>query len=148
MGVEDFPGDFKETPKLIENVQLTLRTKFSERLSTGYYLPAGVQLIVEVIDGDWKKWTVLIGAHTDDLSGCDEFRRWPRVTVKEELINRKMSISSPYGGLVYFESPGAGTIRASLTNVVESPFFDLTQPETIRDWKRRRHAPGLWYFLN
>lgn len=143
-GIDNFPGDFDQTPELLENVELNLSTKFSERISTGYFLPAGVQLVVELIGGDWKNWGLRIGAHTDDLSGCNELRRWPCVTSREELKRAKMNVSSPFGGLIYFESPQAGSIRVTLTNVVEAPFIDLTQPETIRDWSRRRNAPGLW----
>jgi len=31
-----------------------------------------------------------------------------------------------------------------MSNIVESPLIDLTLPETIDDWERRKHAPGLW----
>jgi len=57
-----------------------------------------------------------------------------------------MSISSPFGGLIYFESPGPGSISLTLNNIVESPFIDLTKPATIEDWPRRRQSPGLWVF--
>jgi hypothetical protein len=58
-----------------------------------------------------------------------------------------MSLSTPFGGLIYFESPGPGSIYASLNNVVESPFIDLTKAATIEDWPRRRQSSGLWVFI-
>lgn len=146
LGISEFPGDFKQMPEL-KKVQLTLRTNFSELISTGYYLPADTQLKIEVTYGDWKKWTVQIGSHSDDISNCNEYRRWPNIIIKKSLVDKKMNLSSPYGGLVYFETTHPETIKITLANVVESPFIDLTQPETIEDWKRRRHAVGLWYFL-
>jgi hypothetical protein len=59
-----------------------------------------------------------------------------------------MSISSPFGGLIYFDSPGPGSIYVCLNNIVESPFIDLTKPATIEDWPRRRQSSGLWVFTN
>lgn len=115
-------------------------------MSTGYYLPAGVQLLVRVTEGDTKGWSIRIGAHTDDISGCNELRRWPCVTTLESLSGkREFSLSCPFGGLVYFDSTGAGSIKITMTNVVEAPYVDLTKPETIADWRRRRNAPGLWF---
>ena len=77
------------------------------------------------------------------MSNCKKLTRWPCITTVRSL-STELSFSTPFGGLVYFESPGPGTLTVSLSNVVESPLIDLTQPETIQDWPRRRHAPGLW----
>ena len=55
-----------------------------------------------------------------------------------------MSFSSPFGGLVYFESSAPSSLNVLISNVVESPFIDFTKPETINDWNRRRLAPGPW----
>jgi hypothetical protein len=130
-------------PSLLEDVEVNFQTKFAERLSTGYYLPAGVNLLIRVTSGNIKGWQVRIGGHTDDLSWCEYLRRFPCVSTCKSL-ETEMSISSPYGGLVYFESPAAGNLSAYLTNVLEAPYIDLQMPETINDWKRRRQAPGLW----
>ena len=80
----------------------------------------------------------------DDLGQCCSLPRWPIVCTEKKLDSRQMSISSPFGGLIYFDSPNAGSIVVNLSNVVESPFIDLTKNETIDDWSRRRNAPGLW----
>lgn len=131
-------------PELKENVEIVLSSKFSERISTGYFLPAGVELLVRVVQGDFKGWAVRIGAHSDDLTNCSELRRWPSVTVRKILDKDKMSLNSPFGGLVFFENPNAGELQVVLTNVVEAPFIDVTKPETVLHWRRRRNSPGLW----
>ncbi len=56
-----------------------------------------------------------------------------------------MELFSPFGGLIYVISPqNGGELKLTMSNIVESPLIDLTLPETIDDWERRKHAPGLW----
>ena len=143
-GCKEFPGDFDHPPELLTNVEIILSSQFQEQLSTGYYLPAGIHCLIQAY-GDLNKWSIRIGAHTDDLNNCDSYSRWPCVTMTRPL-KADMCICSPYGGLIYFESPGdqAEAINVTLTNVVEAPFIDLTLPETIGDWSRRKQSPGLW----
>jgi hypothetical protein len=148
-GVEDFPGDFDESPELLENVRLNLRCEFNnEMVSTGYYVPAGVSLLINVCEcesDDLSLWSCQIGAHTDDLSNCQEYKRWPSVVVKRRLKTEQMSLCSPFGGLVYFTCERKSHIRVMLNNVVESPMFDITKRETVDDWNENRlKAPGLW----
>ena len=143
-GVKDFPGDFDETPTLLENIEISLVTKFEERLSTGYYLAAGAYILIKVNSDQFENWYVRIGAHTDDLTYCDTYCRWPRVSLTKKLL-KDMCFSSPFGGLVYFESPNSGgNLSVTISNVVESPYFDLTKPETIEKWNQRRTSQGLW----
>jgi hypothetical protein len=66
-GVEEFPGDFKTEPELLENIRLEISSQFQERISTGFYLPAGTILIINICSGDYEGWCVRIGAHSDDL---------------------------------------------------------------------------------
>ena len=77
------------------------------------------------------------------MSNCEKLARWPCVTTDKSLT-KEMNFSSPFGGLIYLESPGSGSLAITLSNVVQAPFLDLSQPETIRDWAKRRQAPGLW----
>ena len=143
-GIKQFPGDFKQKPVLEERRRVTISTAFSERVSTGLYLPAGVQLQLTVNEGDVSGWMLRIGAHTDKLSDCDKLTRWPSVTVERQL-SKNMSMSSPFGGLVFLESPASGgSLKLTLSNVCEAPFVDVQQSETVNDWMRRREAPGLW----
>ena len=143
-GIEEFPGDFKQDPALLENIELKISCQFQERVSTGYYLPAGTTLTVNVSSGSFEGWSVRIGAHSDDLSNCNPMPRWPVVTTVKKFDSEQMNVSSAFGGLIYLESPKAGTITVNLSNVVESPFVDLTKPETVGNWPRRRNAIGLW----
>lgn len=141
-GVHDFPGDFEVMPELLENIDLQIETRFGEWVSTGYYLPAGINLKAK-IEGNLNGWSIRIGAHSDNIENCDFLTRWPCITVTKDLAN-EMTLCSPFGGLVYFESTRSGSIKVSLTNVVTAPYFDLTKPETIKNWNERKNAPGLW----
>ena len=102
--IDDFPGDFAEsTPTLLTNVSLNIEAEFEERISTGYYLPAGVLANVKVNNSDdLKMWKIRIGAHSDNIANCNEYMRWPVITIVHDLKDG-MEISSPFGGLVYFE---------------------------------------------
>ncbi len=146
-GIEEFPGDFEEEPDeniLAYDVDFEFNTKFAERLSTGFYLPAGFPITVRVLSGNPNGWSIRVGAHCDDLSECKELKRWHVLTVVKNLSTKKITFNCPFGGLVYFESSGPGSIEVSISNVVESPFIDLTDEKTIDDWSRRVEASGLW----
>ncbi len=145
-GIDNFPGDFDKLPELMVGVRISLSTQFAmDRLSTGYYLPAGCQLSVRLMTGGTDMWAIRIGAHTDQLEGSEALCRWPNVSVLKVLNDDEIFVSSAYGGLVYFESLKADvSIEAIIGNVVESPYFDLTLPATVDDWPRRMNAPGLW----
>ena len=42
-------------------------------------------------------------------------------------------------------SPAGGRISVVISNVVASPYFDLTKPETVFKWNLSgSQAPGLW----
>ena len=149
-GIEEFPGDFDEEPDeniLAYDVDFEFKTKFAERLSTGFYLPAGFPITVKVLSGNPNGWSVRIGAHCDDLAECKELKRWHVLTVVKSLSTKKITFNCPFGGLVYLESSGPGSINVSISNVVESPFIDLTDEETIDDWSRRVEASGLWLVI-
>ena len=85
-----------------------------------------------------------MGCHTDDLSSMDRLKRWPLVYSKSKLKKENI-ITSAFGGLIYLDSPnGNSTIKLQFENVVEAPFLDLNQPDTIENWWNRSRAPGLW----
>ena len=151
-GIEDFPGDFSTQPDLLDNVEIEFECLFDayETFSTGYYLPAGVSLLINgcaIVNSKWPDWSVQIGAHTDDLSNCSEYHRWPSVTVNRKLAGQQMCVCSPFGGLVYFCCKLKGAqLRVMLNNVVEAPYIDLKKTVTVNDWDRRHvEGFGLWY---
>ena len=100
--IEEFPFDFSELPNLLSNVSIRLKSKFSERLSTGYYLPAGVQISIRVTEGNFTGWKCRIGAHSDVLKPESNYKRWPICTTVQNL-KKELSFTSPFGGLVYFD---------------------------------------------
>lgn len=142
-GIEEFPGDYTDDspPYLLKSIPVSFDAKFAEWHSTGYYLPAGVECTIKVnqcIDSD--AWSVRIGAHTDDLSNCESICRWPCISLVTPLgglsnVQSEIQVSSPYGGLIYFESHrGNVKIQAVLNNVVNTPYFDLTVPNSMKEW--------------
>lgn len=143
-GICEFPGDFTDDVALLlqENVQIELEAKFEDEWhSTGFYLPAGVGGTVKVLEcDDLEAWTVRIGAHADDLSACESITRWPCISSVVRMCGRETEcpeivISSPFGGLVYFESSRVDAkIKAVLGNVVESPYFDLKDSKSLKKW--------------
>jgi hypothetical protein len=108
--IEEFPFDYAELPTLLSDVEVALKPKYSERVSTGYHLPAGVEMIVKVTRGDTKGWKCRIGAHSDVIKPKDEYRRWPVCFVVKEL-KKEMVVRSPFGGLVYFDRFGTGLVK-------------------------------------
>ena len=145
-GIDNFPGDFSCCPPLMQ-IEMEIESHLRDYHATGYYLPAGISLSVVVgtpLDATGV-WGVSVGCHRDTLGHVESQRRWPNVVVTRALIHQRTTLTSPYGGPVYMESPdGGGTIRFELVNVVEAPYFDLTNPTSVVDWCRRRSAPGLW----
>ena len=104
LNIEEFPFDFKEHPTLKSDVTLKLTSKFNERLSTGYYAPAGVQMTLDVVKGNPNGWLCRIGAHTDILHDQSEYTRWPMCFVEKNMSNKNsLKIKSPFGGLVYID---------------------------------------------
>ena len=73
--IQEFPGDFSDSPDCLGDIEINFSTNYSECLSTGYYLPAGVKMSIYVSNGDCKGWRVRIGAHTDVLNNSDHFCR-------------------------------------------------------------------------
>jgi hypothetical protein len=100
--IQEFPFDFSEEPELLSDVTIRLTSKFSERLSTGFYLPAGVEISIRVVDGNPKDWKCRIGAHSDVLKPDSEYRRWPNCSVVKTL-KKELNFKSSFGGLVYFD---------------------------------------------
>ena len=50
--------------KLLDDVEINITCHYKERLSTGYYLPAGTILGLHVLSDSFNGWSIRIGAHT------------------------------------------------------------------------------------
>ncbi|XP_075796880.1 TRPM8 channel-associated factor 2-like [Pelodiscus sinensis] len=117
-------------------------------MSTGLYLPPGSTATLifpsTMIRCGLK---VHIGCHSDDLSRANEFRRAPVVISKHCIEDRKMSVSSIWGGLIYIEVPYGsqlGNMPITIKGAMQAPFFRLG--ETSKDeWLTSiRHYPAPW----
>ncbi|XP_074645701.1 TRPM8 channel-associated factor homolog [Tubulanus polymorphus] len=141
-GINHFPGIFSTAPKL-ENVKLRIHSTCKKYHATGCYLPAGT-----VMGIDWNsrnQWNVFVGLHTDKLKmNKRTWSRWPRIIVKKAMKSSPMKICSPFGGLVYLESPpnASEVIDVTLNDVVPAPVFTY---ETAKEWTSSHiQKPGLW----
>ncbi|NNG10007.1 MAG: hypothetical protein HKM92_07525, partial [Arenibacter sp.] len=93
--------------------------------------------------------TILVGAHTWDLSKKTTIKRMDRVTTKYEINSTTTTIANPLGGGVYINVPyqkDLGILNITLENVVRSPYYARTAANqtNISDWlnvERLRDAP-------
>lgn len=146
-GIEFFPGDFNAKPP-VKRAEVEFSSKDTDYYFTGWYAPAGQTIKVVINSGNrGNNWRVMIGCHTDRLSD-KTLKRWPQIVTEVKLSgDRFLSISSPFGGSVYFTSPPCecGNIRATLENVVATPQFRISDGEQGKlAWKTSRLAPGIW----
>ena len=93
--------------------------------------------------------TILVGAHTWDLTKKTTIKRMDRVTTKYEINNTTTTIANPLGGGVYINIPyqnDLGILDITLENVVRSPYYARTvaNKTSLNDWlnvERLRAAP-------
>ncbi len=145
-GITEFPGQFDSAGYLPETVtqKISCDGYPSKYHPTGHYLPAGAHMTVFSSQNSSKPWKVVIGCHSDELYGVqEEWRRWPHVQIVKELCSSPLVVSSPFGGLVYIQSPDGicATLEYTLHNVVPAPRFMLG---TTEDWDTQKNNPGLW----
>lgn len=146
---EEFPGSYSmlDKPEFIDT-NVTIKSKFDEFHCTGYYLAAGTQAVITLIEGNPSGWQVRIGSHTDDLTKMESLKRWP-VVCSCIPLKRTTIVTSAFGGLIYLDSPkGNSTIKIKLESVIEAPYFDLKKPETISKWSVNCKSSGLWAELS
>ncbi|MGI5868303.1 MAG: M60 family metallopeptidase [Kiritimatiellia bacterium] len=123
-----YPGLVKpDTPSIQRCVGIDLA--IPRWHSTGVFAPAGQALTVtldkDALDLGLK---VRVGSTADDLSGCDEWRRAPRVTIEIPLVKETTTFATPYGGLVYIVVPKGARKRrvdVGLDGGVMAPWFKL-----------------------
>ena len=151
--VETFPGDLTAEHSLKDHIEVFVEVPSHDMRCfhpTGYYVPAGCTLTIHLHEKpgeDDKGWTVAVGSHTDELFATDEpWRRWPTAQVTKALRNEESNVRAPCGGLVYFisEKTTRAALTATIANVIQAPFYDVSNPELKKTWLKRRKSPGLW----
>jgi hypothetical protein len=93
--------------------------------------------------------SVLVGAHTWDLTKKKDIKRLDRVTTKYDINSTTITIANPLGGGIYINVPyqnALGILNITLENVVRSPYYARTAANktSFSDWKnieRLRDAP-------
>ena len=84
--------------------------------------------------------SVLVGAHTWDLTRKATIKRMDRVTKVYDITNETIKIANPLGGGIYINIPfqyDLGDLDVTLTNVVRSPYFanTVTNQTSVSDWQ-------------
>jgi hypothetical protein len=124
-----YPGAVKPgTPKTDKSLEIDLSVPRWH--STGIFAVAGEPLSV-VIGEDVRKLglKVRVGSTADDLSGCSEWKRSPRVTCEVSLSKAKTTVYNPFGGLVYIVVPEgrnlSGIAKVRVSGGVMAPWYRL-----------------------
>ncbi len=120
--------------------------------STGLYAAPGEVIEVKVPPALLGlKPSLRVGAHSDDISRHDVWRRAPRVDRQDVIDGTTTRHASAFGGLVYvvLGAPLPEPMSVEISGAVEAPvYFD--QPTSGRRTTREawlqsiRHAPAPW----
>tara|TARA_R110002072_G_scaffold126377_1_gene263199 strand:- start:491 stop:2494 length:2004 start_codon:yes stop_codon:yes gene_type:complete len=137
----EFPGPVPSlAPRLNRKLVLNGRPGWQ---STGLYAAPGVPIELST-ERAIPSLRVRIGAHTDRLYHKDAWGRAPEITLSRAMPGLTLTLSNPFGGLIYLEAEPEtqGTIKVS--RAVAAPRFVLGQTR-LETWRRtiRRH-PAPW----
>ena len=96
--------------------------------STGLYAAPGDRITVTVDERFTHAGVgIRIGAHTDELWGLEEWRRVPRLTRHQVLVEPTTTIANGFGGPVYLTvrwGAELGPIDVTIDGAVEAPRFE------------------------
>lgn len=144
-----WPGDLEKKTNLLSNVNLgfvSARLQ-NELISTGYYVPPGVDLHIEVQSmTSTDDWFVQIRLEENSLWTQNQYYRYPVSSVRRVLNSRsKLRISSTFGGLLYFQTPKSGSLKVLVSNVVKSPLYNFADKGSISSFNNQLlTSPGVW----
>ncbi len=134
-----YPGLVKPGTKTIERT-VPIDLSIPRWHSTGIFAPAGQALTVTLPEtAKGLGLRLHIGSTADDLTGKQEWKRAPLVTVEVPLDKTSTTLASPFGGLVYVVVPHgakAGKVNVTLSGGVMAPWFKLgrdTDEKFIRE---------------
>ena len=147
--VDKFPGDLPGKAPTTSGI-FTYDSKDNiEYFPTGMYLLPDQELTVQIQnnkdDPDWKQFSLMIGSHTDDLIVLNTIARWPKVYREIQLQEMNFKVRWMFGGLVYIKGPaGKGQkLKIKLSGATPTPYYNINDPKSIKNWKTSRKAPGL-----
>ena len=144
-----WPGDLEKKTNLLSNVNLgfvSARLQ-NELISTGYYVPPGVDLHIEVQSmTSTDDWFVQIRLEENSLWTQNQYYRYPVSSVRRVLnAKSKLRISSTFGGLLYFQTPKSGSLKVLVSNVVKSPLYNFADKDSISSFNNQLlTSPGVW----
>ena len=140
-GAFSFPG---VTPKGSQpsTSMVACDAKQSGWQSTGRYVNPGGVVNLTFPEGGELGWSYRIGAHADQLWHKDRWPRWPSVSTTGPVTER---ITSPFGGLLYFQkkSDEARSVNIQVSGALPAPYWKSgeTTPEM---WEVLRNAQAPW----
>jgi len=110
--------------------------------STGLYVNPGSVVKLNYPDGAADGWSYRIGAHQDKLWHKDHWPRWPSISTTDAVTDR---ITSPFGGLLYFQkqSADAQSVSIHVSGAMAAPFWQSGKT-TKKMWKALRDDPAPW----
>lgn len=119
--------------------------------STGLYAAPGEIITVTVPDELKGKISVQIGCHSDNLNtwvaAKEDWRRMPMIVNSRGLTDKKNTIASAFGGLIYITcSPAADSFSGNIDieNAVAAPHFILGKT-TNEEWAEMiKNAAAPW----
>ncbi len=144
----DFPGPVPaNAPRVVR--RFAIDTAVPRRHSTGLYAAPGELAHVQLPAGAATdgRFSVLVGAHTDDISGLPEWRRMPVVSRSFPVVATTTPVANAFGGLIYVEVPedaGLGRITVEISGAVAAPLFVLGETDPVAWRNEIRHAPAPW----
>lgn len=140
-----FPGAVATTAQRVTR-DVMLRPNESRWQGTGLYAPPSERITItlppELAQANVQ---IRIGAHTDANWHHDRWERFPQVSLAFPIAANRVSVQSPFGGLIYIELPRplASATKVTVQGAVESPRFVLgqTTPEQWRQQLAKTGAP-------
>jgi hypothetical protein len=115
--------------------------------STGLFAVAGEPLTVRLPDSAAALGLRLrIGQTTCRVTGHDTWHRAPVVDIEVPLDKASVTLSSPFGGMVYVivPQPSQGVVKVSIGPACPAPWFKSGR-DTLADWRgKARSLPAPW----
>jgi len=118
--------------------------------STGLFAAAGEPVTVELPSGaEALGLRLRIGTTTCDNTRHDQWTRAPKVDIEIPLTTNCLTVSSPFGGMLYVAVPDKvkadeRRIKVTLRNACAAPWFKAGR-DTRETWKRTiRDYPAPW----